>query len=340
MTKKILVVRRDNIGDLLCTTPLIRSLRLRHPEARIDAFVNSYNAPVLAGNPDLDHVYAYTKAKHRAAGETVLGVHLRRLQLMLTLRRTRYDWVILAGDGNVERQLGLVRWLKPGQIIGFAAGAAAAKALDLPVPRRETGHEAERTHALLEVLGIAGPPPAMVLHADAALRQQAAQLLADVGGSEFAGPTIALHISARKEKQRWPVAAFAELARRLHARHAARFLLFWSPGDEANPFHPGDDGKARAVLAALADVPIVPVRTEALGELIAGLALCDRAILSDGGAMHIAAALGKPLLCFFGNSDAERWYPWGVRHELLQKPSRDVADISVDEALAAFERLN
>jgi ADP-heptose:LPS heptosyltransferase len=81
------------------------------------------------------------------------------------------------------------------------------------------------------------------------------------------------------------------------------------------------------------------MRTEHLSELIAGLSLCDAAVLSDGGGMHVAAGLGKPLVCFFGNSSADRWHPWGVSYELLQKPSRDVSEISVDEAAAAFARL-
>jgi ADP-heptose:LPS heptosyltransferase len=55
--------------------------------------------------------------------------------------------------------------------------------------------------------------------------------------------------------------------------------------------------------------------------------------------MHVAAALGKPIVCFFGNSDATLWRPWGVPYALLQPGSRDVADVSVDQALAAFGSL-
>ncbi|MCC6786039.1 MAG: glycosyl transferase, partial [Planctomycetes bacterium] len=62
-------------------------------------------------------------------------------------------------------------------------------------------------------------------------------------------------------------------------------------------------------------------------------------VCSDGGAMHVAAALGKPIVCFFGNSDATLWRPWGVPHALLQPASRDVADVGVDQALAAFDSL-
>jgi heptosyltransferase III len=52
--------------------------------------------------------------------------------------------------------------------------------------------------------------------------------------------------------------------------------------------------------------------------------------------MHIAAALGKPIVCFFGNSGADRWHPWGVPYRLLQPASLDVADVSVAAALAAY----
>jgi ADP-heptose:LPS heptosyltransferase len=81
------------------------------------------------------------------------------------------------------------------------------------------------------------------------------------------------------------------------------------------------------------------VATHELPELVAGLSLANAVVCSDGGAMHIAAGLGKPIVCFFGNSSAERWHPWGVPYELLQKPSQDVADISVDEAYSAYVRL-
>ena len=63
---RILLIRRDNIGDLVCTTPVFRALRERWPRAHIGVLVNSYNAPVLENNPDVDAVYAYTKAKQLA----------------------------------------------------------------------------------------------------------------------------------------------------------------------------------------------------------------------------------------------------------------------------------
>jgi ADP-heptose:LPS heptosyltransferase len=151
--------------------------------------------------------------------------------------------------------------------------------------------------------------------------------------------TIALHISSRKAVQRWPAEHFAALIRRLHARYSCQLVLFWSPGDERNRMHPGDDGKAAAILSATQDLPLLPYPTNRLATLIGGLSVCDLMVCSDGGAMHVAAGLGLPIVCFFGDSVAEIWHPWGVPYELLQPPGRDVSEISVDDAEAACGRL-
>ena len=91
---KILIIRRDNIGDLLCTTPAIAALRRRYPRAHIAALVNSYNAPVLANNPDIDKVYAYTKAKH--SGGFALTAWWHEWRVYRHLRRERFDLIIHA----------------------------------------------------------------------------------------------------------------------------------------------------------------------------------------------------------------------------------------------------
>ncbi len=336
----VLVIRRDNIGDLVLTTPLFESLRQRFPGGYLAALVNSYNSAVLEGNPHLDDVFVYTKRKHLAGAS--LGRSLfDRLSLLWRLRARRFDYVILARNGFAGRALRTARWLAPRHIIGFLdQSCPQCAAIDLPVAHMHEGtlHAAEDVCRLLAPLGIEGPVPGATLIADPArVTVLRAALPPEV--SKGSGALVALHLSARKEKQRWPVQNFIALARRLHSEHAARFLLFWSPGDESNPHHPGDDAKAEAVLDDLADIPIAPVATSDLAGLIAGLSLADQAILSDGGAMHVAAALGKPLVCFFGNSSAARWHPWRVPYALLQKESRDAADISVDEAVEAYRSL-
>lgn len=339
---KILVIRRDNIGDLVCTTPLISALRRRFPRAWIGALVNSYNAPVLDGNPDLNEVFVYTKAKHRAAGESLAGILWRRLMMMRRLRTLAIDDVIIATTSPQARVVKLARWLRPKRVIGF--GAVAGLDISLPV---DTGarHEVEDVFRIAKVFGIDGAPPPCRVVAGTVLPAPALGVPLDT-------LTIGMHISARKPSQRWPAERFARTMQAIAAAGPVRFLLLWSPGDDDNPLHPGDDAKAREVMqgvgASSLCVPGIPLRgqvtvivrpTQTLPELIAALAECRAVICADGGAMHLAAGLGLPVVCLFGNSGAARWRPWGVPYRLLQKPSFDVADIEVGEVVAAFNSL-
>lgn len=337
--KKILVIRRDNIGDLACTTPIFSALRARFPDAEIDALVNSYNVAVLENNPDINTVYAYTKAKHRPTGKSLARVYLDRLILFLKLRRKHFDYAILATSlPTIPRTLKLARMVRPKHIMGYAVfGACKKGSIDIPVPYNEgeSRHEAEEVFRLLSPLGIEGPPPALKICPDPAIVKEARKKIASISGQHIVG----IHISARKPSQRWPAERFVELIKELALRESMAFLLFWSPGNPDNPLHPGDDHKANEILSALADLPINAFPTMHLQELIAGLSLCDALICSDGGAMHLAAGLHKPILCFFGNSSASRWHPWGVPYVLIQPQSLNVADISVDETLTAFAKL-
>lgn len=323
-TPKILIVRRDNIGDLVCTTPLIAALRRQFPQAWIGALVNSYNAPVLAGNPDLDQVFVYTKAKHRGADESLPGILWRRLAMMRKLRAMQLDDVVIATTSPQPRVARLARWLKPKRLIGFGD----VKGLDLALPLDDAGrHEVEDVFRVAAVYGIAGPPPAC-------------RVLVPDRTAPAPAFTVGIHISARKASQRWPAERFAETIASLAAQGPLRFMLLWSPGAEDNPLHPGDDAKAGEVLARVgAGAPVIARPTQTLAELIAALAQCDALICADGGAMHLAAGLGLPIVCLFGNSGAARWRPWGVPYRLLQKPSLDVSDIAVDEVTAAFNAL-
>ena len=335
---KILLVRRDNIGDLVCTTPLLAALRRRHPAAWIGVLVNSYNAPVLAGNPDIDAAVAYRKLKHLDAGDSAFAALAARAASLWRLRRMRLDAVVLATPGAAMRGLALARWLKPASIAGFDDGSRDARLLDLRVPLAslQAPHEVEKVFALARLFGIEGNPPPLVLRPRPEEVERANAKLA--AGS---GPAVAVHVSARRARQRWPASRFAELIRGLAEKHGARVLLLWSPGPADHPQHPGDDAKAAEIVVLLGSGrnAAVPYPTTRLEQLIGALAACDRVICSDGGAMHLAAALGKPIVALFGDSPVERWRPWGVAHRIVRPASRDVADLAAAEVLAAYAEL-
>jgi heptosyltransferase-3 len=337
-TPRILVIRRDNIGDLVCTTPALAALRARYPDGHIAALVNTYNEPVLAGNAAVDAVYAYEKGKHRDESSSLFSIYADRVALIARLRREKFDYAILGTPGFASRSLAFARWIAARHILGYVESGKTHARLDMalsydPATR---AHEVERVFALLGPLGIDGPPPTARVFADQHERGGVERELSSLG---HGGPLVAVHISARKKSQQWSAENFVSLIRELAARRAARILLLWAPGDPDNPRHPGDDGKARAVAQGCAGLRLLACPTATLAKLIAALSLCDFVVCADGGAMHLAAALGKPILCFFGDSDPERWRPWGTPHELLRPQSRDLKDLSVDQALAGFERL-
>ncbi len=309
---RILVIRRDNIGDLACTTPLIDGLRAAQPDAWIGALVNTYNAEVLARNPALDAVHVYEKLKHRAS--PLLTFIADRLRLAGDLRRGKLDWVLVPAPSLPT--LKFARSLRPVHL-------AASDASD----RR---HEVERAYALGSALGVAGTPGPLRVFPDPARVGELRSRLAP-------GPRVAVHISARRPAQRWPVERYAGLVRAL--AQDCRVTLLWAPGSAGDPRHPGDDELAAQVRAASAGLAVDALPTPDLATLIAALSLADRVICPDGGAMHLAAGLGKPVVALFGDSPVERWKPWGVAHLVVRPDSANLADLPLAPVLAAHAQL-
>jgi len=162
---RILVIRRDNIGDLVCTTPLLAALRARHPDAHIAALVNSYNAGVLEGNPDVDAIHSYTKLKHRGEGESWWSVLVHRYRMIAALRRAGFDYVLLGKSTFDRHGLALARQVRPRHIVGIPpdAGQRAAGITDPVAPASfAQGHEVEAIMKLGAPLGVdtaPGPAP-------------------------------------------------------------------------------------------------------------------------------------------------------------------------------------
>jgi ADP-heptose:LPS heptosyltransferase len=336
--RRILVIRRDNIGDLVLTTPLIHALRARFPAAWIGVLGNSYNTPVLAGHPDVDAVFAYDKAKHQPQ-RSRWAVYAQTARLLLRLRSPRIDLAILAGPGAQRQTARFARWLRPRAVLGFVENGVPGN-VTLPVPYGDGAqvHEAEDVYRLGAPLGLAPAAGPCVIAADAAQLarfRQAVTALARPGDR-----MVAVHVSARRVLQRWPPGKFAALVRDLCARGDLTVVLLWAPGAADDPRHPGDDATAAEILAQLpAGARCLPWPTTTLAALSGALAACHLMFCADGGAMHMAAALGVPTVALFGDSPVRRWRPWGVRHEVLQAPSGDVADIEVAEARMACLRL-
>lgn len=319
---KILVIRNDNIGDLVCTLPLLDGLHQLHPEARICVLATTYNRPVLDRHPAVDRIVTYTKQAHRGSTRAVVAGALHKAALIARLAEQRFDIAIAAATPVSGRTRNLLRWIAPRRAV-FA-------------DESQRGHEVERVWALGHELGLTGEPPAARIFPDV-LRTRHIRGILD---KHVRGARVAIHISSRKRSQQWPASLFVELIRSLATeRPDLGFVLLWAPGATEGGAHPGDDEKAREILEGTRGCRLCPVPTPTLEDTIATLAACDAFIGSDGGAMHIAAAVGLPAVCFFGDSSSKQWHPWKTPHVLLQPASREAADIAPATVARALNEL-
>ena len=334
--KRIIFIRRDNIGDLVCTTPAIRAVREKYPDAKIGILVNTYNADAVSNNPDIDEVYIYEKAKH-APDKSKLSVWLNNLRVLQKIRKEKYDVAI--GCGGYSPRLARYTLLTGAKTrIGYLKkGMGKSRFYNMPLYESEkTLHEVEKAYALLSPLGITGKPSELRIFPETREVNKVKDFLSSSGFLKEK-PVIAFHISSRRPENRWPAQRFIELANLISANYAAAILLLWSPGSEKNVYHPGDDEKAEIVKNSLKPKPAA-YKTTSLRELIAALSVSSLVVCCDGGAMHIAAALGKPIVTIWGSTNPDSWAPWGTRHIILKK-NRNAADISVEDAFTAVSNL-
>lgn len=340
---RILLIRRDNIGDLACTTPALAALRARFPDSEIAALVNSYNAEVLRGNPNVDRVFVYQKLKHAGDLRSRLKALNQRLRLIAQLRRWKPEVTILAKASYDRHGLSFARQIGAKNIIGYVP-EAESMVKGLPDIRLETPgftamHEVEAVAGLLTPLGINQPMGPIQAYPETAAVATLQNRLPQ------AAKRIALHISAREPERRWGVDSFIALTKHLlQTQPETQILLFWSPGKADDPHHPGDDEAAAQLMQAIQSQRLIPMPTQNLTELIAALSLCDIFIGTDGGAMHLAVGLHKKILALFENKPDKlnHWYPWRVEHRVvhsLDAAQPDISTITLDQVGRSLDYL-
>lgn len=332
---KVLVVKRDKLGDLLLTTPMLAHLKASRPEAQVHLLANDYNAWVVAGNPDIDRLWVYRRVRH--GGRVRVGAALAGLFQYLDLRRQRFDWV-LVGNGD-ESPRAIRRGVGAGgtRTVAYCADPARHSRLTDPLPLQPANHEMDRLLGLLAPLGIA--PPATAIWPRYVLPGEAGEFARGwlAGRGLAAGGYIVLGLGARRPKKQPSTEQVLAWSAHFKRAWSLDTVFMWTPGKSDDPVYPGDDGVAQPVLEARAP-HIHPFRgpiREALG-LIWG---ARTSLFPDSGLMHFAAASPGGVLGFFAETRVSpspvQWAPRGPRADWLE------ADRSVTELADAliYERV-
>lgn len=332
--RRILVVRNDNIGDVLCTTPALRALRRAWPAAHLAILVTEHCREAVERNPDVDEILTYVKAKHHGGvlGLAALGNLTRVIR---DLRRRRFDLAIAMRRPFSRTNAWLAYASGAPWRVGYLAPSSHPFRFFVNLGREagaRLSHEVDACLELLAAIGVPSAGRALTLIPDSGAVEEARRRL-EAAGVTRRDRLALVHISSRREASRWPLERFAQAADHLHERLGLTILLSWSPGDASNPLFPGDDGKADEVVRCMRARPVL-LRTPGLRELIAALSLCDFVLSTDGGLMHIAAALEIPQVVLLGKTGPAQWAPVSDRAVWLRRDGR-TDRISVEEVVSA-----
>jgi lipopolysaccharide heptosyltransferase II len=300
----ILLIRLRLVGDVVFTTPAIRALRRRFPDARLTYLVERGAAPVVAGNPDLDEVIVLD----RTGGVRRL---IDDLRLARQLRRRRFDVAI---DFHGGPRSSWLAWVSGApRRVGYNITSRSWMYTDRVSRPRELRprHSVSNQSDLLAPLGIpplhpVTDPVEMPESADA--RQQVDALLTAARVPPDA-ELIVIHVSAGNPFRRWPPEAFARLTAAL-ARGSSRRRIVLTSGPSESGAAAEIAGRARASLDPSTWGRIL--MTEELG-LAALRVLVARAALfvgGDSGPLHIAGTTETPIVAIYGPTLPARSHPW------------------------------
>jgi lipopolysaccharide heptosyltransferase II len=299
----ILLVRLRLIGDVVFTTPLVRALRRRYPDARLTYLVESSAAPVLRHNPHLTNLIVVPRRRgvRRIVDDMTVARDLRRERFDLAIDLhggPRAAWLTWA-SGATRR----VGYAMPGRAWMYTD--AITRAPDLS-PR----HSVENQWDLLLPLGIGRPSPVddpveMAADPDAALRVERRLTSLAIPAAQ---PIVVLHVSAGNPFRRWPESSFATLISLLVHRDPSRRVIVTSgPSDASAAQRVTAD--ARRQLGPHAGA-VLDVGDLDLAELRALTARAAVYIGGDSGPAHIAATTQTPVVELLGPTLAGRSRPW------------------------------
>jgi lipopolysaccharide heptosyltransferase II len=299
--RRILIVRVDLLGDVVLSTPAVRALRRAYPRAQIDMLVQAPYAGILEGDPDIHRIHVWNPhiwrdPRNWAAPST----WAQTLAALARLRMPRYDLAIsVSGDiGSIVTRLTGAR-----RRVGYAREAYRWFMTD-PVPGGRYLERAHETRYVLRLAAAAGATPQpsderphLSVSPEATVRMRSLLDTARASKATPDGPTIALHAGARNgQAKRWPARHWATLARRLANELGALVVLTGAPNEE--PLARDIERMAGAPLLNLCGKTSLP-------ELKALLAQADLVISGDSGPMHIACAVGAPVIALHGPTDPE-----------------------------------
>ena len=319
---RILVVKLSSLGDLFHALPSVHAIKA-HTGAEIDWVVHAAYAPLVACFEDVEHVLPFPRHALLREGAAFLKcLRAREYDLVLDFQGLlKSACVTRAARGN--RRLG-PSFHREGSRWFYDAVTG---------PRQLERHAVEQIADVLTFLDVPRQPMCFPVCFPPPVQPVAKR------------PHIVLAPVSRWPSKNWPTERFCSAARILQETHGATITLIGAPGEEEICNH-------------IASALQMPCRNLAgktsLPEMGSILADADLLLANDSGPVHMAAAIGTPVLVVFGPTDPVRIGPYGAGHQIL-RPSAPcrcgrrrvcaypdspcIASVTVEEVLAAAAAL-
>ncbi len=294
--RRLLFVKPSSLGDIVHAMPVLDVFRRRYPQARITWLVKREWADIVGRVEGVDDIVA-------------VGPGLRGwLGAVPRLRASEFD---LAIDLQGLFRSGLMAWLSgASRRIGFANGREGSPWFythRVEVLRSDM-HAVDRYLLITDAMGLPRTgPPRFDFKVSASDESTVDQLLSQ-NGVRCDSRWVAMNVSARWPTKRWPVRSFAALVDQLHEMGLGPVVLFGAPNEGES---------AGEVSRWTVSPPVNLVGQTGIGLLPALLRKAAVLVTNDSGPMHVAAAVGTPVVAMFGPTSPVRTGPYGAGHQVL-----------------------
>jgi len=305
--KKILLFRTDRLGDLVLTTPAIKALRSAYPDAYIAMIVRPYTEDVVKDSPYLDEVILYDKyGSHKslwAAFKFAMEIRKRRFDRAIIFHPTN-RMHITAYIANIPRRIGYDNKL------GFLLTDRIKHTKHLGIK-----HERDYTLDMLKALGIESDEKELFIPIDDNSISQVESIIAD-NGIKKNERFMVMHPGASCASKIWPSERFAKLADILIERHHIKIIVVGGRGEK-------DVFCADAVRKFMQNDAVFLTGQLSLRTLAALIMRSILFISNDSGPVHVATAVGVPVIDIFGRGQPGlsplRWGPLGPKDIVMHK---------------------
>jgi len=279
--------------------PLVDLVLSQQPEAQIDFVVKSPSEQLLEGDPRIHTLHVVEPAAWRRGGR--LGGLRGGARFLRRLRRQRYDLVV-DFHGSQDTQW-LARACRCQRRVGRASGRWTDRLMHAVYPFETEGrHNTEILCDILNREGIEGRPGPPRLRLSEQARAWARRWREEAGiGPQ---PLVVLNPGAAMRERQWPAERFAAVGRHVTQNHQARLIVHGGPSEKE---------LVESVVAAIGQ-GAVRLLAPRLDHAAALFETADVVISNDTGPMHLAVAVGAPVVGLFGPTDPAQSGPFGVEH--------------------------